>query len=312
MITRTRICLTVLGLLLLAFLFDTQLIVLRDDGMFTLHYNVPDEMRGKMYAGASWYSDSFMCRHLSFGSGRLEGTEYGDAFDNVEQTPGEWVSHIPTKVWHPFCTWEFGQLTIGMDANEERTRFYDLAYAYLLEETKSDFENPAKQKDFQDGQNEAFLVCDISEFDSEKIFPDKNYVEQRRSYECNNPKAQGQTHMSATPYVALYLRDSGKININFSRNKILYITRNYYENNKSFIYSYNKNINFKDNEIIYIDTSLTENIFWKIKKVHDSYVLILVNTGLKEKNQTSVTITPEQLSYLASDDVWALPDFLQQ
>ncbi|WP_156902387.1 hypothetical protein [Desulfomicrobium escambiense] len=312
MITRTRVCLSVLGLLLLAFLFDTQLIVLRDDGLFTLHYNVPDEMKGKMYAGASWYSDSFMCRHLSFGSGRFEGTEYGDAFDNVEEKPGEWVSHIPTKVWHPFCTWELGLLTIGMDANEERTRFYDLAYAYLLEETKSDFENPAKQKDFQDCQNEAFLVCDISEFDSEKIFPDKKYVEQRRSYECNNPKSQGSTHMSATPYVALYLRDSGKININFSINKILYITRNYYDNNKSFINSYNKNITFKNNEIIYIDSSLTENIFWKIQKMPDSYVLILVNAGLKEKNQTSVTITPEQLSYLASDNVWALPDFLQQ
>jgi len=311
MITRTRICLTVLGLLLLAFLFDTQLIVLRDDGMFTLHYNVPDEMRGKMYAGASWYSDSFMCRHLSFGSGRFEGTTFGTSFRNVEEKPGVWVSRIPTKVWHPFCSWELGPLTIGVHANEEKTMHYELAYAYLLE-NKIDSDNSSEQKHFQNGKNEAFLVCDISEFDSEKIFPDKNYVEQRRSYECNNPRAQGQTHISATPYVALYLRDFGKINIDFSRNKILYITRNYYENNKSFIKSYNKNINFKDNEIIYIDTSLTEDIFWKIKKVHDSYVLILVNTGLKEKNQTSVTITPEQLSYLASDDVWALPDFLQQ
>ena len=297
----------------LAFVLDTQLIVLRDEGTFNLYYDVPKEMEGKMFTSAYWTSDSFMCRHLSFGSGRFEGTEYGDAFDNVEEKPGEWVSHIPTKVWHPFCTWELGRLTIGMDANEERTSHYELAYAYLLE-NKIDSDNSSEQKHFQNGKNEAFLVCDISEFDSEKIFPDKNYVEQRRSYECNNPKAQGQTHMSATPYVALYLRDSGKINIIFSRNKGIYKGFSFknYENNKSFIKSYNKNINFKDNEIIYIDTSLTENIFWKIKKVHDSYVLILVNTGLKEKNQTSVTITPEQLSYLASDDVWALPDFLQQ
>lgn len=311
MITRTRVCLSVLVLLLLAFAFDTQLIVLRDDGMFTLHYNVPDDMKGKMYAGASWYSDSFMCRQLSFGSGRFEGTTFGTSFRNVEEKPGEWVSHIPTKVWHPFCTWELGPLTIGVHANEEKTRHYELAYAYLLE-NKIDSDNSSEQKHFQNGKNEAILVCDISEFDSEKIFPDKKYVEQRRSYECNNPKSQELTHISATPYVALYLSDSGKININFSRNKILYITRNYYENNKLFIKSYNKNINFKDDEIIYIDTSSKENFFWKIKKIDDSYVLILVNTWLKEKNQTSVTITPEQLSYLASDEVWALPDFLQQ
>ncbi|GAB6111449.1 hypothetical protein JCM14713_12070 [Desulfomicrobium salsuginis] len=279
--------------------------------MFTLHYNVPDEMKGKMYTGASWYSDSFMCRHLSFGSGRFEGTTFGTSFRNVEEKPGVWVSRIPTKVWHPFCSWELGPLTIGVHANEEKTRHYELAYAYLLE-NKIDSDNSSEQKNFQNGKNEAFLVCDISEFDSEKIFPDKKYVEKRRSYECNNPKSQGLTHVSATPYVALYLSDSGKININFSRNKILYITRNYYENNKSFIKSYNKNINFKDDEIIYIDTSSKEHLFWKIKKIDDLYVLILVNTWLKEKNQTSVTITPGQLSYLASDDVWALPDFLQQ
>ncbi|GAB6111447.1 hypothetical protein [Desulfomicrobium salsuginis] len=182
MITRTRVCLTVLGLLLLSFLFDTQLIVLRDDGMFTLHYNVPDEMKGKMYTGASWYSDSFMCRHLSFGSGRFEGTEYGDAFDNVEEKPGKWVSHIPTKVWHPFCTWELGRMTIGMDANEERTQFYDLAYAYLFEEKKSDSENAAEQEKFEDSQNESFLVCDISEFDYKRIYqdyPEKNYIRKK-------------------------------------------------------------------------------------------------------------------------------------
>ena len=167
-----RVILLILTLLWLAFLFDTQLIVLRDDGMFTLHYNVPDEMKGKMYTGASWYSDSFMCRHLSFGSGSFEGTEYGDAFDNIEEKPGEWVSHIPTKVWHPFCTWELGRLTIGMDANEERTQFYDLAYAYLFDEKKSESESPAKQKQIEDGVNESFLVCDINEYDFKDLSSD--------------------------------------------------------------------------------------------------------------------------------------------
>jgi hypothetical protein len=163
-----RIILLIFTLLWLAFLFDTQLIVLRDDGIFTLHYNVPDEMKGKMYAGASWYSDSFMCRHLSFGSGRFEGTTFGTSFRNVEEKPGKWFSHISTTLWHPFCSWELGSLTIGVHANEEKTSHYDLAYAYLLEEKESDFENLAKHKKLEAEQNESFLVCDIFEFDLKK------------------------------------------------------------------------------------------------------------------------------------------------
>lgn len=118
--------------------------------------------------------------------------------------------------------------------------------------------------------------------------------------------------MSATPSVGFYLKDSGKININLSENKILYITRNYYDDNKLFTKSYNKDITFNDNEISFIDSSLTKNIFWKIKKMHDAYVLIEVDTKLKKKKQTIIKITPEQLTYLASEDVWELPDFLQQ
>ena len=315
MITRIKVCLTVLGLLLLAFLFDTQLIVLRDDGMFTLHYNVPDEMKGKMYAGASWYSDSFMCRHLSFGLGRFKGTEYGDAFDNVEEKPGEWVSHIPTKVWHPFCTWELGRLTIGMDANEERTQFYDLAYAYLFEEKDSDFENSVKHKKLEAEQNESFLVCDIFEFDLKKIFPDKKYIQKRTSYQCKNPNSRGATHMSATPSVVFDLKDYGLINIELSKKRTLYITRKYYEyydNQRFLIKSYDKDIEYFDSEIVSIFSSLTKHIYWKIQKKLNTYVLTEGDTNLKEKKQKVVSLTPDQLTDLASEDVWELPDFLQQ
>jgi hypothetical protein len=315
MITRSKVCLLAFGLLLLAFAFDTQLIVLRDEGMFTLHYNVPDEMKGRMYAGASWYSDSFMCRHLSFGSGRFEGTEYGDAFDNVEVKPGEWVSRIPTKVWHPFCTWELGRLTIGMDANEENTQFYDLAYAYLFEEKKPDSESPAKQAKFEDSRNESFLVCDVSEFDYKKIYPDRNYIEKRRSYKCNNPNSRGATHMSATPSVGFDLKGSGKININLSKNKIVYIKRNYYDyyDKKRFlIKSYDKDIKYSDTEIMLIYSSFTKYLYWSLTKKGNVYLLKEGNTELKQKKQTTINLTPDQLAYLASDYVWELPDFIQQ
>ena len=307
-----RIILLILTLLWLAFLFDTQLIVLRDEGVFTLHYNVPDEMKGKMYAGASWYSNSFMCRHLSFGSGRFEGTEYGDAFDNVEEKPGEWVSHIPTKVWHPFCTWELGRLTIGMDANEERTQFYDLAYAYLFEEKKSDSENSVNQKKLDSGSNESFLVCDVSKYNYKKIYPDRNYIEKNYSYDCKNPKQRGATHMSSIPYVAFYFKESGKINISISDKKILYIKRNWYDLNKLPIRSYNKKIKYENKNILIINSSLSKNLYWSILKNGDLYILKEGDSSIKQKKQTEIKLTPEQLTYLASEDVWEFPDFLQQ
>ena len=307
-----RIVLLILTLLWLAFLFDTQLIVLRDDGMFTLHYNVPDEMKGKMYTGASWYSDSLMCRHLSFGSGRFEGTEYGDAFDNLEEKPGEWVSHIPTKVWHPFCTWELGRLTIGMDANEEKTSHYDLAYAYLFEEKKSDSETPAKQKKLEDGQNQSFLVCDVSKYDYKKIYPDRDYIEKSYSYDCKNPNSSGATHMSATPYVGLKLKKTGKINISLSGNTITYFRKNFFDTEKGRGVSFTKRI-FRSTDGIYkITATLSTDKHWSIENRDGQSKISVGKPGSKLEVKISTTLTPDQLAYLASEDVWELPDFLQQ
>jgi hypothetical protein len=256
-----------------------------------------------------------MCRHLSFGSGRFEGTTFGTSFRNVEEKPGKWFSHISTTLWHPFCSWELGSLTIGVHANEEKTSHYDLAYAYLLEEKESDFENLAKHKKLEAEQNESFLVCDIFEFDLKKIFPDKNYIQKRTSYQCKNPNSRGATHMSATPSVVFDFKDYGLINIELSKNKTLYITRKYYEyydNQRFLINSYDKDIEYLDNEIVYIFSSLTKHIYWKIEKKLNTYVLTEGDTNLKEKKQKAVSLTSDQLTDLASEDVWELPDFLQQ
>ena len=307
-----RIILLILTLLWLAFLFDTQLIVLRDDGMFTLHYNVPDEMKGKMYTGASWYSDSLMCRHLSFGSGRFEGTEYGDAFDNVEEKPGEWVSHIPTKVWHPFCTWELGRLTIGMDANEERTQFYDLAYAYLFDEKKSDSEIPANHKQIEDGVNESFLVCDINEYDFKDLSSDNGYATKRNSYKCKNPYSQGATHMSATPYVGFDSKKIGKISASFSGNINTYFHRNFLDKKKGRDVSYHKQIRHSNGKIFYIDATLSNDKYWIVESNNEQSTISAGKPGTKPELKISKILTPDQLTYLASDDVWELPDFLKQ
>lgn len=311
-----RIVLLILTLLWLAFLFDTQLIVLRDDGMFTLHYNVPDEMKGKMYTGASWYSDSLMCRHLSFGSGRFEGTEYGDAFDNVEEKPGEWASHIPTKVWHPFCTWELGRLTIGMDGNEEKTSHYDLAYAYLFEEKKSDSENPAKQKKLEDGQNESFLVCDINEFDYKRIYPDypdRDYIRKNYSYDCKNPKSRSAAHMSAIPSVGFYRNNSGNIRISLSNNKNIYFTRYIINKYEETIKSVGKTINYIEGGVIGVKAFYNNEKYWIVSKNNGDFWISAGKLGQTDPEfKITVRLTSNQLTYLASEDVWELPDFLQQ
>ena len=307
-----RVILLILTLLWLAFLFDTQLIVLRDDGMFTLHYNVPDEMKGKMYTGASWYSDSLMCRHLSFGSGRFEGTEYGDAFDNVEEKPGEWVSHIPTKAWHPFCTWELGRLTIGMDANEERTQFYDLAYAYLFEEKKSDSVIPANYKQIADGVNESFLVCDVSEYDYKKIYLDREYIDKSYSFDCKNPNSSGVTYISATPYIGFKLKKNGKMNISLSGNIITYFRRNFFDKEKGRDVSYTKRVFRSYDKIYKITATLSTDKHWVIENFDTYSIISFGKPGLKHEVKKSKSLVPDQLTYLASEDVWDLPNYLQQ
>jgi hypothetical protein len=284
--------------------------------MFTLHYNVPDEMKGKMYTGASWYSNSFMCRHLSFGSGRFVGTEYGDAFDNVEEKPGEWVSHIPTKVWHPFCTWEIGLLTIGMDANEERTSHYDLAYAYLFEEKKSDLENPAKQKQIEDGVNESFLVCDINESDYKKIYPDypdKDYIDKSYSYDCSNPKSRGATHISAIPYVSFYINNYGSINISFSNNKNIYFRRYIKDKYENTIKSVDKTTRYVDGSVDELKAFYNNEEYWIVSNNNEDFCISAGKLGQNDPEfKITVSLTPDQLTYLASEDVWELPDFLKQ
>ena len=307
-----RIILLIFILLWLAFLFDTQLIVLRDDGMFTLHYNVPDEMKGKMYTGASWYSNSLMCRHLSFGSGRFEGTTFGTSFRNVEEKTGEWVSHIPTKAWHPFCTWERGPLSIGVHANEEKTSHYELAYAYLFEEKKSDSENPAKQKQIEDGQNDSFLVCDVAEYDYKKIYPDREHIEKSYSYDCKNPNSSGATHMSATPYVGFKLKKNGKINISLSGNTITYFRKNFFDAEKGRGVSYTKRIFCSSEKIYKITATLSTDKHWTVDNFDAYSVISFGKPGLKHEFINSTSLVPEQLIYLASEDVWELPEFLQQ
>ena len=311
-----RTILLILTLLWLAFLFDTQLIVLRDDGMFTLHYNVPDEMKGKMYTGASWYSNSLMCRHLSFGSGRFEGTEYGDAFDNVEEKPGEWVSHIPTKVWHPFCTWELGRLTIGMDANEERTSHYDLAYAYLFEEKKSDSENSAEQKQIEDGVNESFLVCDINEFDYKRIypdFPDRDYIRKNYSYKCKNSKSGESKNISLIPSVTFHQYECGIIRVLLSKNKNIYFTRYIIDKYGDTIESIDKTIKYTNGYINEVKANYNNENYWTILKKNEDLWISNGNVGQKNLEfKITTRLTPDQLTYLASEDVWELPDFLKQ
>jgi hypothetical protein len=121
--------------------------------------------------------------------------------------------------------------------------------------------------------------------------------------------------MSATPSVVFDLKDYGLINIELSKKRTLYITRKcyeYYDNHRFLIKSYDKDIEYLDNEIVSIFSSLTKHIYWKIQKKLNNYVLTEGNTNLKEKKHKAVSLTSDQLIYLASEDVWELPDFLQQ
>jgi len=299
-------------LVFLASVFDTQLIVLRDEGTFNLYYDVPKEMEGKMFASAQWSSDSFMCRQLSFGSGKFEPQGYGTAFDNVEEEPGIWVSHIATRIWHPFCQWELDLMTIGVDTNEEKTSSYDLAYAFLYEPRDPKPDGEVKQGDPRTRNNTSNLVCDILEYDFERTYEGGQSSEKYSAYECKNPTKHGCNKVSGTPYVGFIHKQSGKLKVNYSNIKIMYLRRNFYDKTINQENSYIKRIKYINDAIETVNATLGLEKYWSINPESGQYKTRIGIPGNKPESEISIQLTQEQLALLASEDVWELPDFIHQ
>lgn len=299
-------------LVFLAFVFDTKLIVLRDEGTFNLYYDVPKEMEGKMFTSAYWTSDSFMCRQLSFGSGKFEPQGYGASARNVEEKPGIWVSHIPTRIWHPFCQWELDLMTIGAHVNAKKTSYHQLAYAFLYEPKDPKSDDEVKQGDPRTRNNTSNLVCDILEHDFKRTYEGGQYVEKSSSYECKNPTERGTNRISATPYVGFIHKESGKLKIHNSNVKILYLRRNFFDKKINQENSYDKQINYLNGMIEKIDTTLGLEKYWSINPESGQYKIRIGIPGNKPESEISIQLTQEHLALLASDDVWELPDFIHQ
>lgn len=299
-------------LVFLAFVLDTQLIVLRDEGMFTLHYEVPKDMEGKMFASAYWISDSPMCRQLSFGTGKFEPQGYGASARNVEEKPGTWVSHIPTRIWHPFCQWELDLVTIGVHSNAEKTNYHQLAYAILYEPRDTKSGDETRQGYSRNRNNESRLVCDILEYDFERNDEYGKYIEKNNSYECKSPNSRGNKSASDTPYVSFSKLKSGILKINFSGNKTVFITRTFFESKKNRYVSHNKDIKYSNKCIYSINALLSKDIYWNIEKRKDLYEVSIGIPGFNPKSKYLAVLNPEQLAFLASDNVWEVPDFIQQ
>lgn len=299
-------------LVFLAFVFDTQLIVLRDEGMFNLRYEVPKEMEGKMFTSAYWTSDSFMCRQLSFGSGKFGPHRYGASARNVEEKPGIWVSHIPTRIWHPFCQWELDLMTIGVHSNAEKTSYHQLAYAFLYEPRDPKPDDEVKQGDPRTRNNESILVCDVSEHNIIRIYDNGNYTNKFYSYNCKNPTARGANKSSGTPYVGFTHKDSGKIKINYSNNKLQYFRKNYFDEKVNKKKSYEKEIKYLNSIIDSMHTTIGFEKYWSVNTESGQYKIRIGIPGNKPESEISIQLTQEQLALLASEDVWELPDFIHQ
>jgi len=298
-------------LVFLAFVFDTQLIVLRDEGMFNLYYDVPKEMEGKMFTSAYWTSDSFMCRQLSFGSGKFEPQGYGVSARNVEEKPGVWVSHIPTSLWHPFCQWELDLMTIGVHSNAEKTSYHQLAYGFLYERRDPKPDDEVNQGDPRT-RKESVLICNVSEHDFKRIYEDRQYADKSLSYECKNPNERGSNKVSGTPYVGFIHEESGKLKIKYSNVKMKYFAENYFDKNMKRKKSYDKNIKYVNDIIENINTGIGAEKYWSINPENGQYKIRIGIPGNKPESEISIQLTQQQLALLASEDVWELPDFIHQ
>ena len=151
-------------------------------------------------------------------------------------------------------------MSIGVDTNAEKTSSYDLAYAFLYEPRDPKPDDEVKQGDPRTRNNTSNLVCDILEHDFKRTYEGGQYADKSSSYECKNPTERGTNRISATPYVGFIHKESGKLKINYSNVKILYLRRNFFDKTINQENSYDKQINYLNGMIEKIDRSVRSKL----------------------------------------------------
>lgn len=288
---------------------DYGLIFFRDEGTFTLRYNVPDDLKGKMFTIASWNSDSFLCQDYSLGQGRFVGDRYGKSFENIETEPGVWESKIKTQIWHPFCSWRFGGLTIGVDTDKEKNHWFTVASGYIAR-NKNEGSRLVSHDTGEDSNvsNESLLICDRREYDSKHTEGGKYYIYTSYSLDCKNPIAKGATHISDTPVVVFNDENIAILIIKYSGNIKKYITRIFDDG------MIDKKLDYERGEISKIETYPNRKSYWEVSSCKDGRFKIIFGTRGNHKSDFTkiVSLSKKQIEHLASDDVAELPNYLLQ
>jgi hypothetical protein len=302
-------CLLLAGITLTSSGCDYGLIFFRDKGTFTLRYNVPDDLKGKMFTIASWSSDSFLCQDFSLGQGRFVSDRFGKNFENIEIEPGVWESKIKTQIWHPFCSWSFGGLTIGVDTNKEKNNWFTLANGYIARDKneKSKLKNQNTNED-TNVNTESLLICDRREHDSEHTERETHYRNTSFSLDCENPRAQGATNMSATPVVFFHEGNVGILSVKYTGNIIKHIRRH---SDDGIIY---KKLIYINGELTKIETNPSSTRYWEVYSCNDGRFKIIFGTrGVSEPDFTKTTsLSKEQIEYLVRGDIAELPNYILQ
>ena len=76
--------------------------------------------------------------------------------------------------------------------------------------------------------------------------------------------------------------------------------------------SYDKKIKYSNSIVENIHTTIGLEKYWSINPENGQYKIRIGIPGSKPESEISIQLTQEQLALLASEDVWEVPDFIQQ
>ena len=102
------------------------------------------------------------------------------------------------------------------------------------------------------------------------------------------------------------------MNISLSGNIITYFRRNFFDKEKGRGVSYTKRIFRSYDKIYKITATLSTDKHWVIENFDTYSIISFGKPGLKHEVKKSKSLVADQLTYLASEDVWDLPSYLQQ
>ena len=136
----------------------------------TLYGNMPPESHLK--AVVPYYTESFLCRDFSFGSGSfLSSGKWNRRYSTVSDVKGNYEISVPIEMQSPFCKWEnrginiyFSPPNADVEVNSETYKILNINLTGNNKEKKNDIECAYTYWTFNEKKNIYDVICRSSQY----------------------------------------------------------------------------------------------------------------------------------------------------